>query len=108
MRTIRTLVEKDSTPPCPECKGKRSHKMDCSRGAIGGAKLMTAFEQEIFSTYNGSACLRCDDRPGKYYLGEGHYCQLCWAYLRSASGQPVLSVMWDLREAHRALSWGES
>lgn len=54
MRTIRTVTEQ-YVDPCPECGGKRSHKLDCSTGATGaGSPLIRIYDaSEVTVMVNG-------------------------------------------------------
>jgi len=93
MRTIRTLTEKDDKPPCPECKGKRSHKLDCSVASrAAGIPPMTWYELKEAKAKEGPVhlCDRCnDERKGLYVFKGLLLCNLCWAFKRTREGSPL-------------------
>ena len=115
MRTIRTLTERDSgKPPCPECKGKRSHKLDCTVASrAAGIPPMTWYELKEAKAKEGPVhlCDRCnDERKGLYNFKGLLLCNLCWAFKRTREGSPLAPEpeysMFTIRMHHAALSRG--
>lgn len=90
----RRYLEAEGPTPCPQCRGRYGHKLDCTERDKASTILPMSELAQATHFHSRGYCSRCRDTynpkaPQDLYSLKGDvYCSRCWAYKASLL-QPV-------------------